>query len=97
VFGAQEVDRPDRDPVRLVGRQAIGGSTCTSVKVLINQIRDYIAHWNIHPQPVAWTTTDDAIPTKFTLPRSNTEKLVDNNRKLDVSKACRSASPSPVR
>ena len=34
------------------------------MKVLIKQIRDYIAHWNTNPKPFTWTATADEILAK---------------------------------
>jgi hypothetical protein len=55
------VDQPDRDLVRHHHPQSIRRGTFTSVKVLIKQIRDYIAAWNTDPRPFAWTATADEI------------------------------------
>jgi hypothetical protein len=45
----------------IITRQSIRRGTFTSVKVLIKQIRDYIAAWNTDPRPFAWTATADEI------------------------------------
>ena len=65
----------------IITRQAIRRGTFTSVKVLITQIRDYIAHWNADAQPFAWTATTDEILAKVALTQTNISKLVDNNAK----------------
>jgi transposase len=65
----------------IITRQSIRRGTFTSVKVLIKQIRDYIAHWNINPKPFAWTATADEILAKVRLVQTNIKKLVDNNAK----------------
>jgi transposase len=62
-------------------RQAIRRGTFTSVKVLIKQIRDYIAHWNSDATPFAWTATAEEILAKVRLVQTNIKKLVDNNAK----------------
>ncbi|CRK59336.1 Mobile element protein [Alloactinosynnema sp. L-07] len=48
----------------VITRQSIRRGTFTSVKVLIAQIRDYIAHWNTNPKPFAWTATAEQILAK---------------------------------
>jgi hypothetical protein len=45
----------------IITRQSIRRGTFSSVKVLIKQIRDYIAHWNTNPRPIIWTATADEI------------------------------------
>jgi hypothetical protein len=51
------------------------------VKVLISQIRDYIAHWNATATPFVWTATAEEILAKVRLVQTNIKKLVDNNSK----------------
>jgi hypothetical protein len=51
------------------------------VKVLIKQIRDYIAHWNANPKPFVWTATAEEILAKVRIVQTNMKKLVDNNAK----------------
>jgi transposase len=63
----------------IITRQSIRRGTFTSVKVLINQIRDYITHWNTNPAPFTWTATADEILAKVRLVQTNIKKLVDNN------------------
>jgi transposase len=65
----------------IITRQSIRRGTFTSVKVLIKQIRDYIAHWNTNPKPFTWTATADEILAKVRIVQSNVKKLVDNNAK----------------
>ena len=65
----------------IITRQAIRRGTFTSVKVLITQIRDYIAHWNTNPKPFTWTATAEEILAKVQLIQTNIKKLVDNNAK----------------
>lgn len=65
----------------VITRQSIRRGTFTSVKVLIAQIRDYIAHWNTNPKPFAWTATAEEILAKVRLVQTNIKKLVDNNAK----------------
>ena len=65
----------------IITRQSIRRGTFTSVKVLITQIRDYIAHWNTNPKPFTWTATADEILAKVRLIQTNINKLVDNNAK----------------
>ena len=64
-----------------ITRQSIRRGTFTSVKVLIKQIRDYIANWNSNPEPFAWTATADEILAKVQLVQVTVKKLVDNNAK----------------
>jgi transposase len=65
----------------IITRQSIRRGTFSSVKVLITQIRDYIAHWNTNPNPFEWTATADEILAKVRLVQSNIKKLVNNNAK----------------
>jgi transposase len=65
----------------IITRQSIRRGTFTSVKVLIKQIRDYIAAWNANPKPFTWTATADEILAKVKLVQANIKKLVDNNVK----------------
>ena len=65
----------------IITRQAIRRGTFTSVKVLITQIRDYIAHWNADARPFPWTATTEEILAKVALTQTNIRKLVDNNAK----------------
>jgi hypothetical protein len=51
------------------------------VKVLITQIRGYIAHWNATATPFVWTATADEILAKVRLVQASVKKLVDNNAK----------------
>jgi transposase len=62
-----------------ITKQSIRRGTFNSVKVLINQIRDYIAHWNSHAKPFIWTATADEIFAKVKITQTNIKKLVDNN------------------
>ena len=65
----------------IITRQSIRRGTFTSVKVLITQIREYIAHWNATATPFTWTATAEEILTKVRLVQTNIKKLVDNNAK----------------
>jgi transposase len=65
----------------IITRQSIRRGTFTSVKVLIKQIRDYIAHWNTNPKPFIWTATAEEILAKVRIVQANVKKLVDNNAK----------------
>jgi len=65
----------------IITRQSIRRGTFTSVKVLIRQIRDYLAHWNTNPTPFAWTATADEILAKVRIVQTSIKKLVDNNAK----------------
>jgi hypothetical protein len=51
------------------------------VKVLVKQIRDYIAHWNSTATPFVWTATAEDILAKVRLVQVNIKKLVDDNAK----------------
>jgi DDE superfamily endonuclease len=64
-----------------ITRQSIRRGTFSSVKVLINQIRDYINHWNADPKPFAWTATADEILAEVRIVQASIKKLVDNNAK----------------
>jgi len=65
----------------IITRQSIRRGTFSSVKVLIAQIRDYIAHWNTTATPFVWTATAEEILAKVKLVQTNIKKLVDNNAK----------------
>jgi transposase len=65
----------------IITRQSIRRGTFTSVKVLVKQIRDYIAHWNATAEPFTWTATADEILAKVALTQANIKKLVANNTK----------------
>ena len=65
----------------IITRQSIRRGTFTSVKVLIAQIRDYIAHWNATAKPFVWTATAEEILAEVRLVQTNIKKLVDNNSK----------------
>jgi transposase len=65
----------------IITHQSIRRGTFTSVKVLIKQIRDYIAHWNANATPFTWTATADEILAKVRTVQTNIKKLVDNNAK----------------
>ena len=65
----------------IITRQSIRRGTFSSVKVLITQIRDYIAQWNSTAKPFVWTATADEILAKVRLVQANVKKLVDNNVK----------------
>jgi transposase len=65
----------------IITRQAIRRGTFTSVKVLITEIRNYIAHWNADARPFTWTATTAEILAKVALTQTNIRKLVDNNAK----------------
>ena len=65
----------------IIARQSIRRGTFTSVKVLVKQIRDYIARWNTNPNPFVWTVSAEDILAKVRLAQANVTKLVDNNAK----------------
>jgi transposase len=65
----------------IITRQSIRRGTFTSVQVLIEQIRAYIAHWNTNPEPFIWTATANEILAKVRLVQTSIKKLVDNNAK----------------
>jgi transposase len=65
----------------IITRQSIRRGTFSSVKVLIKQILDYIAHWNSNAEPFVWTATADEILAKVRLVQSTVKKLLDNNAK----------------
>jgi transposase len=65
----------------IITRQSIRRGTFASVKVLITQIRNYIAHWNTNAKPFTWTATTDQILAKVQLVQTTVKKLVDNNAK----------------
>ena len=75
------MDESDRNLVRHHHPPTIRRGTFTSVKVLINTIRDYIEHWNADAQPFIWTATADEILAKVALTQTNIRQLVDNNAK----------------
>lgn len=63
----------------VIARQSIRRGTFSSVKVLVKQIRDYIAHWNTCSEPFTWTATANAILAKVQLVQANIKKLVNGN------------------
>jgi transposase len=65
----------------IITRQSIRRGTFTSVKALLNRIRDYITHWNTNPAPFAWTASADEILAKVRVVQTNIRKLVENNTK----------------
>ena len=65
----------------IITRQAIRRGTFSSVRILIQRIRDYITHWNSSAEPFVWTATADEILAKVPLVQSNIKKLLDNNAK----------------
>ncbi|MCM3923529.1 IS630 family transposase [Frankia sp. AiPs1] len=64
----------------IITRQAIRRGTFSSIHALTRQIRDYITHWNSHPEPFTWTATAGEILAKVRLTQTSIRKLVDNNR-----------------
>lgn len=77
----------------VITRQSIRRGTFSSVKVLIKQIRDYIAHWNTSPEPFVWTATADEILAKVQLVQTNVKKLVDNSRTRNSPRSARPPTP----
>ncbi len=65
----------------IITRQSIRRGTFSSVKVLVKQIRDYIARWNSTATPFVWAATAEEILAKVRLVQVNIKKLVDNNAK----------------
>jgi hypothetical protein len=65
----------------IITRQSIRRGPFGSVQALIQQIRDYINHWNTNAPPFVWTATADEILAKVRLVEANIKKLVDNNAK----------------
>lgn len=63
----------------IITRQSIRRGTFTSVKALLNRIRDYITHWNTNAEPFHWTATADEILAKVRVVQTNIRKLVENN------------------
>lgn len=62
-------------------RQSIRRGTFSSVRVLVQRIRDYITNWNTNPRPFVCTATPGEILAKVRLVQTNIRKLVDNNAK----------------
>ncbi|MDG4536935.1 IS630 family transposase [Streptomyces sp. AV19] len=65
----------------ILTRQAIRRGTFSSVRVLIQQIRNYIDSWNETAKPFTWTATANEILAKVRLTQRNVRKLVANNSK----------------
>lgn len=64
----------------IITRQSIRRGTCTSVQVLIRQIRDYIAYWNNNPKPFVWTATADEILAKVRIAQTgSSSRSVDRS------------------
>jgi hypothetical protein len=72
---------PDETWFGIITRQSIRRGTFTSVKALLNRIRDYITHWNTNPAPFVWTASADEILAKVRVVQTNIRKLVANNTK----------------
>jgi transposase len=49
----------------LITQQAIRRGSFHSVKELVQKIDDYVAHYNLHRRPFAWTATADSILAKL--------------------------------
>ena len=58
-----------------ITRQSIRRGTLSSVKVLINQIRNYIDHWNANAKPFVWTATADEILAKVRVVQTTSRSL----------------------
>jgi hypothetical protein len=69
----------------IITRQSIRRGTFSSVRVLIKQILDYIAHWSSNAEPFVWPATADEILAKVRLVQSNVKKPLDNNAKVKVA------------
>jgi hypothetical protein len=65
----------------IITRQSIRRGTFSSVRVLIKQIKDHIAHWTTHADLFVWTATADEILAKVELTQTNVKKRVENNSK----------------
>ena len=49
----------------LITQQEIRRGSFHSVKELVQKIDDYVAHYNLHRRPFAWTATADSILAKL--------------------------------
>jgi hypothetical protein len=68
----------------IITRQSIRRGTFTSVKVLIAQIRDYIAHWNTTAKPFEWTATTEEILVKIRLVQTNVKESSTTTPSKDI-------------
>jgi hypothetical protein len=75
------LDQPIETWFGIITRQSIRRGTFTSVRALLNRIRDYITQWNTNPEPFVWTATADEILAKVRIVQTNIKKLVENNAK----------------
>ncbi len=75
------MDQPDRDLVRHHHPPIDPPRHLHLRQGPLNQIRDYIDHWNTNAEPFVWTATADEILAKVALVQTNIRKLVDNNTK----------------
>ena len=63
----------------IITRQSIRRGTFSSVRVLIQQIHDYIDSWNTNARPFVWTATAGEIIAKVRIVTANVRKLLNNN------------------
>lgn len=63
----------------IITRQAIRRGTFQSVRQLIRQIDNFIAHWNDDASPFTWTVTADEIIAKVQVLERDFRRLLDNN------------------
>jgi transposase len=65
----------------IITRQAIRRGSVRSLAELIQQIKDYISHWNQDAEPFEWTATADQILEKVAMLDRDYKRLVANNIK----------------
>ncbi|MFJ1656888.1 transposase [Streptomyces sp. NPDC088337] len=63
----------------IITRQSIRRGTFSSVRVLVQQIHDYIDSWNENAKPFTWTATAGEVLAKVRLVTANVRKLVNND------------------
>ena len=65
----------------IITRQSIRRGSFKSLAELVQQIKDYIAHWNEDARPFEWTATAGQILEKVAMLDRDYKKLVANNLK----------------
>ena len=68
----------------IITRQLIRRGTHTSVKTLIADIEQFVAHWNSYCKPVVWTVTGDEIIDKVRIITAQMDRLLGATEITDV-------------
>jgi hypothetical protein len=75
---------PDETWFVIITRQSIRRGTFSSVKILIAQIRDYLAHWNKDPKPFVWTAATTLVKVQLVkaVSRSSSTTTPNNDTRI---------------